>query len=71
MTDIDLDTPIWGTAGIAKAINRSERATQHLIDTRRIDTSKVGGRHTSTLRRLRISLGIMERRDEQRQSARE
>jgi hypothetical protein len=49
----DLDMPIWGAAEIAKAINRSERQTFHLLEAGELPARKIGGRWTTTRRQLR------------------
>ena len=47
------DRPIWGARAIAQAINKSERATYHLLETGRLPANKTGKIWNTTLRRLR------------------
>ena len=56
MTDDDADKPVWGAPNIAKVINKSTDATEHLLAKRRVDASKVGKIWMSTRRRLYASL---------------
>ena len=57
--DVDpLDKPVWGVPAIAEIINRSERATRHLIQRQLIDVTKCGHLYTSTPRRLLAQLGV-------------
>jgi hypothetical protein len=51
-----LDRPIWGAEAIGRVISRSESETFHLLSHGHLDASKVGGRWTSTPRRLLNSL---------------
>lgn len=53
-----LDRPIWGARAIAQHIGRTERQTFHLLETSKLDATKVGHIWTSTKRRLNRSLGI-------------
>jgi hypothetical protein len=55
-TALDLDTPIWGAAEIAREIGRSERATFHLLESGSLPATKVGGRWVTSPRRLREHL---------------
>jgi hypothetical protein len=48
---------VWGAPQMAPVINRSTRATYHLISKGLLDVTKVGAIHTSTKGRLRRSLG--------------
>ena len=61
MTDLkdivgDLDRPIWGAEAIGRVIDRTEGETFYLLGNGHLDASKVGGRWTSTPRRLLRSL---------------
>ena len=62
-TEIDnvdpLDEIVWGVSPIAAIINRSERATRHLIQRKLIDVTKRGNYYLSTRRRLLTSLEVM------------
>lgn len=49
---VDLDTPVWGAAAIARVINRSERATFHALEKRLLPAEKVGKIWVSTPRKL-------------------
>ena len=58
----DADTPspdnlgddlVWGAKGIAKTINKSERATYHLMRSGKIPVGKVGSQHVGSKSRLR------------------
>jgi hypothetical protein len=55
--NIDLDQPIWGAAEIGKVINRNPRQTFYLLESGKIDATKIGQLWTSTRRRLSRSLG--------------
>jgi hypothetical protein len=52
-----LDRPIWGAEAIGRVIDRSEAQAFHLLSQKLLDADKVGGRWTSTPRRLLQSLG--------------
>jgi len=54
--EADLDTPIWGAPAIAKVINKSTDATEHILAKGQVDASKVGKNWVSTKRRLYASL---------------
>jgi hypothetical protein len=56
MKEADLDRPRWGAPAIAKVINKSTDATEHMLTKGLIDARKVGGRWVSTPRRLLASL---------------
>ena len=56
--DDDLDTPLWGAKVMAPVINRTERETRYLIETKQIDVTKKGALYVSTRRRLLASLGV-------------
>ena len=53
-----MDRPVWGAEAIGQVIDRSEQETFYLLGNGLIDASKVGGRWTSTPRRLLKSLAI-------------
>jgi len=53
-----LDLPIWGAASIGRCINRDPRQTYYLLETGKIDATKVGTQWTSTPRRIFKSLGM-------------
>jgi hypothetical protein len=53
----DLDAPIWGAEAIGEHIRRNKRQTFHLLETGKLDATKVGQLWTSTKRRLNRSLG--------------
>jgi hypothetical protein len=44
---------VWGADGIGKVINRNERQTFHLIDTRQLPAKKIGGRWCASRSGLR------------------
>ena len=48
----DDDEIIWLAKGIAKAINRTERQTIHLLETGQLPAAKIGGRWFSTKLKL-------------------
>jgi hypothetical protein len=52
----DLDAPLWGCRAIAKEIQKTERATFHLLALGHIPASKVGVQWVTTRRRLRAAL---------------
>lgn len=52
----DLDTPLWGVEAIAPVVNRSERATYHLLNKKQLPAKKVGGKWVSTKRQLLMHL---------------
>ena len=54
------DVPIWGAEAMAEEINRTRRATYHLLHTGQLDATKKGSTWVSTRRRLRRSLGAEE-----------
>jgi hypothetical protein len=56
--DPQLDRPIWGAKKIGELIGRNERQTFYLLETGKLDGTKVGQLWTSTRRRLNRSLGI-------------
>ena len=56
MTDNDPDKPVWGAPNIAKVINKTTDATEHLLAKGHVDASKVGKIWVSTPRRLLASL---------------
>jgi hypothetical protein len=56
MTDHDQDTPVWGAPAIARVINKTTDATEHMLAKGKIDASKVGKMWVSTPRRLLASL---------------
>jgi hypothetical protein len=61
MTDLKeivdpLDRPIWGAEAFGRVIRRSESEAFYLLKHRLLDATKVGGRWTSTPRRLLQSL---------------
>ncbi|HTM72237.1 MAG TPA: hypothetical protein VL198_03315 [Pseudolabrys sp.] len=56
MTAEEFDRPIWGAPAIAKIINKSTDATEHMLIKGQLDASKVGGKWVSTPRRLMASL---------------
>jgi len=49
----DLDAPVWGAGAIAKEINRTERATFQLLQTKQLPAKKVGAMWVTTRRKLR------------------
>jgi hypothetical protein len=49
----DVDAPIWGAEAIAREINKSVRATYHLLREGRLPVNKVGAMHVTTRRKLR------------------
>lgn len=51
-----IDRPVWGAEAIGRVIGRSEAETFHLLSAGHIDANKIGGRWTSTPRRLLSSL---------------
>ena len=53
-----LDRPLWGAQAIGEHINRNRRQTFHLLETGKLDATKVGAIWTSTPRRLNRSLGV-------------
>ncbi len=52
LNHIDLDAPVWGIGNFGKIINRTERATYHLIANGKLPANKVGDRYVSTPRKL-------------------
>ncbi|MCS4091858.1 DNA-binding protein [Rhizobium sp. BK176] len=48
----DLDAPIWGIENFAKIINRTQRATYHLVANGKLPANKIGDRYVSTRRKL-------------------
>jgi hypothetical protein len=54
----DLDEPIWGAQAIGEVIKRNRRTTFYLLQTGKIDATKVGALYVSTPRRLLASLGV-------------
>lgn len=48
----DLDAPVWGVENFAKIINRSQRATYHLVANGKLPANKIGDRYVSTRRKL-------------------
>jgi len=54
----DIDTPVWGAGEIGKIINRDKRQTYWLLESGKLDATKVGATWTSTKRRLSRSLGL-------------
>jgi hypothetical protein len=54
----DLDRPLWGVTAIAREINRTERATYHLLKCGRLSAKKVGHVFVSSPRALRLDLAI-------------
>jgi hypothetical protein len=58
-----LDKPIWGAEAIGVVIERTEPETFYLLGNGHLDASKVGGRWTSTPRRLLQSLARAAERD--------
>lgn len=57
-TDNDPDRPVWGAKAIGEIANRSVRAAQYLLESGKIDGTKVGNVWTSTPRRILRSLGV-------------
>ncbi len=53
----DDDRPIWGATAISKLIDRNRRQTFHLLETGKIDATKVGSLWVTTPRRVMRSLG--------------
>jgi len=53
------DDLIRGIKGIAKALNRTERQTFHLVETKQIPVGKLGGRHVASLAVLRRHLAAI------------
>jgi hypothetical protein len=58
--ELDIDRPIWGAKAIALAAGILDEAgepalsrTYHMLERGHLPVSKVGGRYTSTIRRLR------------------
>jgi hypothetical protein len=56
-SDDDLDAPLWGAGEIGKHIRRNQRQVFYLLESGRIDATKVGQLWTTTRRRLNKSLG--------------
>jgi hypothetical protein len=52
----DLDRPVWGAEAIGRVIDRTEGETFYLLANGHLDAKKIGGRWTSTPRRLLRSL---------------
>jgi hypothetical protein len=50
---VDIDKPIWGIVDIASAINKTPKATAHLLRQGRVPATKNGKLWISSLRRLR------------------
>jgi hypothetical protein len=48
----DLDRPVWGAAAIAGIIEKTEAQTLYLLSRGKLSATKIGGRWTSTPRRL-------------------
>ena len=48
----ELDAPVWGIGNIAKIINRTQRATYHLVANGKLPANKIGERYVSTRRKL-------------------
>jgi hypothetical protein len=55
----DLDVPLWGAKLMAPVINKTERETRHLIQTKQLDVTKKGALYVSTARRLLRSIGCL------------
>jgi hypothetical protein len=53
-----MDVPVWGAGAMAPIINRSRRATFHMLETKQLDATKTGKQWVSTPRRLLKSLGV-------------
>ena len=51
-----IDRPVWGAAAIGRVIRRSEAEVFYLLGNGLLDANKIGGRWTSTPRRLLNSL---------------
>jgi hypothetical protein len=45
---VDDNSPIWGAAAIGRVINRSARATFHLLEGGHLPATKISGRWVST-----------------------
>jgi len=58
-TEMGLDV-IWGTRGIAQAINRTERQACHMISTGQLSVERAGGRYFTTKRALQRRFRIGE-----------
>ncbi len=54
----DLDRPVWGARAIGAVANRNPRQTWYLLETGKVDATKVGATWTSTPRRILRSLGV-------------
>jgi hypothetical protein len=50
---------LWGTSAIAKAIERTDRQTLHLLETQAIPARKVGGRWCASRRGLLVFFSSM------------
>jgi hypothetical protein len=53
---------IWSARGIARAINRNERATYHLLQQGRLPARRVGKQWVASRNELRRALGVVEER---------
>ncbi len=58
-----LDRPIWSAEAFGLVIQRTEAQVFHLLERGLLDADKVGGRWTSTPRRLLKSLARAAERD--------
>jgi hypothetical protein len=57
-SEIDLDKPVWGVSAIGKEINKSPRATYHMLYRHQIKSArKVGGQWMATPAALRREFG--------------